>query len=256
MCRFDPAPKLTPDRFPLPFETGPRFLLRATAKSSSYRGVALCGGDERGHVRRRSKVSLHPNDKDVATFWAWFASIADELGDDLTNEALHDELDARLARLGEIAWELGPGSTAENALAISPDGNPALLRLTQRIVAMAPTLPRWEFHSSRPARAESLEFSISTTAGDEIAIDARSWKYVLYRLPNKTFDIVVEQPNLDGATDDDRYTAAIVLLDGLLGEGKRLLRIGDIEPVVALKADEAKKSNIITMLSEQLDSLC
>lgn len=201
-------------------------------------------------------MSFHPNDKDITVFWAWFATIADELGDDLANEALHDELDARLAGLGEVAWELGPGSTAENCLAISPDGNAALLRLTQRIVAMAPTLPRWEFHSSRPARAEHLEFSISTSAGDEIAIDARSWRYVLYRLPDKMFDIVVEEPNLGDASEDDRYTAAVVLLDGLLGEGQRLLQIRDIEPVVALKADEAKKSNPITMLPSQLDSVC
>jgi hypothetical protein len=201
-------------------------------------------------------VSIHLNDGDILGFWAWFATIADRLGNDFTNEALNDALDTRLARLGEIAWELGPGSIAESALAISPDGNPDLLPLTQRIVALAPDLPGWEFHSSRPARADNLEFSITTNSTDELAIDAHSWRYVLYRFPNKVFDIVIEQSNLAEATDDDRYTAAVVLLDGLLGEGKRLLRIRDIEPVVGLNADENKKANRITLLPQHLDSLC
>lgn len=201
-------------------------------------------------------VSTHPDDKDVLEFWAWFASIADELGDDFTNQALQDALDARLGRFGEIAWELGPGSTAENALAVSPDGDPDLLPLTQRIVAMAPTLPGWEFHPARPARAESLEFSIGTSSGDEIAVDAQSWRYVLFKFPDKTFDIVLEQQNLTDVSDDDRYTAAVVLLDALLGEGKRLLRIREVEPVAALNPEQGKKANPITVLPEHLDSLC
>jgi hypothetical protein len=201
-------------------------------------------------------ASIHPNDSKISAFWAWFATIADKLGDDFDNETLQDELDARLAGLGEIAWELGPGSTAENALAISPDGDPELLPLTQRIVSMAPELSRWEFLPARPARAASLEFSIATSSGGELSIDARSWRYVLFKFPDTMFDIVLEQGDLPDASEDDRYIAAAVLLDGLLGEGKRLLRIRDVEPVIALSPEQAKKANPITVLSEHLDSLC
>jgi hypothetical protein len=149
-------------------------------------------------------VSTLPDDSDVLEFWAWFASIADDLADDFMNEALQDALDARLGRLGEVAWELGPGATAENALAISPDGDPDLLPLTQRIVAMAPELRRWEFHPARPARSESMEFLIGTSGDDEIAIDARSWRYVLFEYPDLTFDVVLEQANLADVSDDER----------------------------------------------------
>lgn len=201
-------------------------------------------------------MSPPPDDKDILEFWAWFASIADALGDDFNNEVLQDALDARLGRLGEIAWELGPGSTAENALAISPDGDPGLLPLTRRIVAMAPRLGRWEFHPARPPRAECLEFSIGTSSGDEIDVDAQSWRYVLFEFPDKTFDIVIEQQNLADVTADNRYTAAVVLLDALLGEGKRLLRIREVEPVAALNPQQGKKANPIAVLPEHLDSLC
>lgn len=200
-------------------------------------------------------MSLHPNDNDILAFWTWFSTISNELGDDLANERLHDELDARIRSLGEIAWEIGPGSTAENALAVSPDGDVDRLPLTQRIVALAPKVPRWEFHPARPARAAGLEFWIATSGGDEITVDARPWRYVLFRFPDNMVDVVIEQGNLADADDEDRYTAAVVLLDALLGERRRLLRVREVEPVVALKPEQAKRAAPITVLPEHLDSL-
>lgn len=101
-----------------------------------------------------------------------------------------------------------------------------------------------------------MEFLIQSDGGDEIAIDARTWRYVLFRFPDKTFDIVIEQENLANVSDDDRYTAAVVLLDALLGEGKRLLWIRNVEPVEALSPEQGKKASRIVVLSEHLDSLC
>lgn len=195
-------------------------------------------------------------DNEILDFWAWFASVADKLGDDFMDNPLQEALDARLGCLGEVGWELGPGSTAECALAISPDGDPDVLPLTLRIVALAPALSRWEFHPARPARAENLEFSIETSPGGELSIDARSWRYVLFEFPHGTFDIVVEQENLADVSDDDRYTAAVVLLDALLGEGTRLLRIRDVEPLPALNPAQGKKANPISLLPEHLASRC
>jgi hypothetical protein len=200
-------------------------------------------------------VSNHISSKAIQSFWDWFATIADRLGDNFEDSQLLGELSARVSTLGNVSWELGPGTDAENALAISPDGDPDLLPLTQRIVSMAPTLFRWEFLSARPARAVALAFSIATSGGRDISIDAQPWRYVLFRFPNETFDLVLEQNNLVAAADDDRYTAAVVLLDGLLGEATRLLRIHDIEPVVALRSDLEPKATNISMLPAHLRSL-
>jgi len=43
--------------------------------------------------------------------------------------------------------------------------------------------------------------------------------------------------------------------DGLLGEGKRLRLIRDVEPVLILSSEHAESANPITVLSRQLDSL-
>jgi hypothetical protein len=199
-------------------------------------------------------VSTHPADHDIQTFWAWFASIADALGADLTNPALLEALDARVRRLGDLGWELGPGSTAENALALSPDGDRDLLPLTQHVVAMAPTVPRWVFLPARPARPAPFEFTLGA-GPDEFAIDATSWRYVLYRFPDHTFDLVLEQANLADATDDERYTAAVILLDALLGEEARLLRVREVEPMVSLPPELQVKASPLTSLAEHLAAL-
>jgi hypothetical protein len=200
-------------------------------------------------------VSNRPDDKEIHAFWLWFATIADSLGDNFDNASLLHALDAQLLGLGDITWELGPGSKTENMLAISPDGRPELLPLTKHIVSMAPDLPQWEFFPARPAKSASLEFAIIGSSGKEIDIDARPWRYVLFRFPDQTFDLVLEQNNLTKATDDDRYTAAVILLDGLLGEAVRLLRVRDVEPVFSLAFDQEPKASPISALAMHLDLL-
>ena len=200
-------------------------------------------------------ISL-PHDEKISAFWSWFASIAGRLSENFDNPVLLAELDAKVSELGDIAWELGPGSREENALAISPDGAAEWLPVTQRIVATAPPIPGWEFHPARPVKEWNLQFAISAAAGGELEIDARPWRYVLFRFPDGTFDVVLEQNNLFDASEEDRFAASVVLLDGLLGEAKRLLRMRDIESVVTLPQDQASKANPVTVLLEHLDSLC
>jgi hypothetical protein len=127
------------------------------------------------------------------------------------------------------------------------------LAVTERIVALAPELADWELHPARPPRLAGFELTIE---GDEdLPVDARSWRYVLFQFPDGTFDVVVEQANLVGAGEDDRYIAAVILIDGLLGEAYRLRRIQTIEVVDALPPDLAVKANAIASLAAHLASL-
>ncbi len=154
-----------------------------------------------------------------------------------------------------MSWEVGPGVEAENALVLTPDGALEQLPTTRRIVAGAPTIPGWEFHSARPPKAWTCEFSIESERGRTIHIDARRWRYVLFRFPDRTFDIVLEQSNLANVSADERYTAAVVLLDGILGEVERLEWIRGIDPVETLSEEHANKTNPIDVLREHLASL-
>ena len=161
----------------------------------------------------------------------------------------------RVSRLGDVTWEIGPGSNGSNALVISPDGKKELLETTRRIVDLAPEIPGWELHSSRPRRDWDLRFSIEGSSGETIAVDAREWYYVLYKFADGTFDIVVEQSNLDAVDEDERYRAATVLLDGQIGEARRIELIGGIEAVAALNDSDREKASPVKTLADHLNSL-
>lgn len=195
------------------------------------------------------------SDSEIQAFWRWFQTISSELGIRLDNQSLLAELDERVSRLGDVSWEVGPGRLEENALVITPDGSKEWLGLTQHFVALAPRIPGWEFHWARPPREWDLRFSVERDTGGILDIDAREWKYVLFRFADHSFDIVVEQSNHRDVSASDRYTAAVVLLDGILGEAKRLELIGGIEPVVTLSKEHAAKASPVVVLAKHLDSL-
>lgn len=119
--------------------------------------------------------------------------LAPALARDFEDEELTDELNTRVAELGDVAWELGPGREAPNALTLAPDGNPELLALTKEVVQGAPKITDWEFHWARQPRPAQFEFSLGTEDGSSVDIDARPWRYVLYRFPDGVFDIVLEE---------------------------------------------------------------
>lgn len=201
-------------------------------------------------------MSTHcPSDQDIQQFWDWFSSIADD--GIVSDESLQGDLDHRVSSLGSIVWELGPGASKRYSLAISPDGDPALLPLTTRIVSMAPSLAQWEFHRARQTRVPCMEFSIDA-GGHMIDVDARTWRYILRRAPNNQFDIVIEQGNLSGADPETRYSAAVILLDGILGEARRLVQLRDVDAVVDLAeigGNTPGKVSDIGVLADHLDTL-
>jgi len=194
-------------------------------------------------------ASIPPNEA-IQSFWTWFESVATSLADDFEQEPILDQLDEALSELGDVVWELGPGVSAECALAISPDGDLDWLPATRRIVALAPRLPRWEFHPARPPRPWSPTFMI----GDS-EVDASDWRYVLLAFPDGIFDLVLEQGNAVGLDEDDRYAAAVILLDGLLGEATRLSRIQDLEVVDHFDAEQIEQASDIVNLPAHLQSL-
>jgi hypothetical protein len=199
-------------------------------------------------------MSIPPNDA-ILGFWSWFATAADALGEDLDNEKILEELDHRVAELGEFGWEVGPGTVAENALVISPDGELEKLAVTQHIVSLAPKIANWEILFARPSREPSLEFSMAADAESEFAVDARPWRYVLLRLNESNFRIIIEQNNLHAATDEDRYTAAALVLDGILGERRRLETIQSVEIATVLDRELDGRAQPIEQLSKHLSGM-
>lgn len=199
-------------------------------------------------------MSRVPSDERVRSFWAWFEQVAPTLASQLDEQEAIAELDRRVSDLGDFAWEVGPGFSARHMLAISPDGEVDLLEVTRAIVAMAPNMSGWEFYSSRQPRPLTA-FTLERVGGQRVQVDPRTWRYVLFRHPDGVFDLVVEMADLAEASDEEKYSAAVVFADASLGEGVRLRLIREIEPVSALPPDMARRANSASHLAAHLASL-
>ncbi len=194
---------------------------------------------------------------DITAFWQWFASVADALAVSSPPQALLDELTARLHHDLQVpGWEIGPalGSSAGRLLALSPEGDADRLARTGAVVDAAPRVTGWEFYAARPPRPGApLRFSMG-----DVDVDASGWRFVCLLAPEPDAEetgIVVEQRGLERvlADPDDRLAAAIICLDGLVGEGRRLETFSEVFAVPSLQPAEAALARPIAELPAALD---
>jgi hypothetical protein len=148
------------------------------------------------------------------------------------------QLDELVTGLGDFAWEVGPGINAENAFTLSPGGNRELFAVTKAIVAAAPNVPEWEFHSAKPAKHWEPRFELHDANGEPFEIDATNWRCVLLEYTDGTHEVLVEAPNLGSLSEDYKRWAAEIALDSLLGEQRRLEVVDEVTVIDELSEKE------------------
>lgn len=114
-----------------------------------------------------------------------------------------------------------------------------MLSHTRAIVSAAPSIPDWEFHPAKPPKEWTPVFEIQDDEGDAVEVDASEWTFVLVRYPDGSTEAMVEAANLGHVSPERRRWAAEIVLDGLLGEEKRLNDIDNVTVVDRL--DDAMK---------------
>ncbi len=154
----------------------------------------------------------------IEEFWRWFSGIARDLSMEPENKDLLQKLDSKVRSLHPaIAWEIGPGERDTWQLVISPDLDPDLLPVTEAIISHAPTISGWEFHAARQPKDWNNEFEMERNGGS-VSIDARDWKYVLLRYPDGNVEILLHGDNAKHLSKEERWQAASIFLQGILGE--------------------------------------
>jgi hypothetical protein len=177
----------------------------------------------------------------VAIFWRWFSAHESMLAAKTIPSKLISELEERLFAVAHLDWEIGPGKTAASLFAISPKGDREKLNLTRRVIAQAPKLNGWEFYPAKPARKWNLEFRLNAKDGP-VDVDGKKWEFVAYRFDDGTYDLVLKPDRDQGLPDDYLGWAATIIVDGELGEEKRIEAIGNIEVLKAWDKDAAKSA--------------
>lgn len=167
----------------------------------------------------------------IDRLWRWFEQHAHELASGETALlALVPEMERHLDGVGLSDWEIGPDDGGGAFFALSPGGKRDVLAETERVVREAPELAGWRFLAAKPPRSWDLRFSIKADDGD-VEVDGQQWEFVLYRLRSGDFCVAFRPPLQPALSDDCAYHAAIILVDGELGEGTRLELFEEIEVV-------------------------
>lgn len=193
---------------------------------------------------------------DISEFWSWFRSVCGDFGARFENASLLKELDQRVTALGPFTWEVGPApNSSDSILVISPGGRAELLPETKKIVDLAPACPGWRFFAAKPSKDWERRFFMNDSQGKRVAVDASEWRYVLYGYPDGVFDIVIDAPDLARLTEQERITAAEIVLDGELGEEARLSFISEVEVVVDPVDDDSVKTTPIAHVRDHLRRL-
>jgi hypothetical protein len=182
---------------------------------------------------------------EVKGFWDWFSQNCQKFGSNFENTILLDELDERVNKLGDFSWEVGPGRVKENLLVISPNGNLDLLQDTREIIANSIECSDWEYYYAKPPKQWDLIFDFEMSDGNQIEIDASQWTYVLLKYADGMFTIIIKGQHLKQLNDDNKLTAAEIVLDGVLGEEIRIQKICEIDVVEEFESSyQNRASNI------------
>jgi hypothetical protein len=193
----------------------------------------------------------------VRQFWEWFSENCQNFGADFDNVELLERLDNWVAQLGDFSWEVGPGKAKDNAFVISPNGDEDLLQDTKLIISNAKVCEGWEYYYAKPPKEKewNLTFSLETSEGEEVEVDASQWEYTLLEYEDGMFEIIVKASDLRQLDETNKQVAAEILLDGVLGEEVRMQTICEIDVVDEFEEPYRAKAGNIKNLPDHLKTL-
>jgi hypothetical protein len=182
-------------------------------------------------------------------FWIWFADNAKSISS-MAHPELLETLDEKLRQIDpRLSWEIGPGRHEPWLLAISPNLDKSILNEARKVIAEAPEIPGWELYATRQPKQWDFKFEIDNDDSHEpICIDASEWQFVLLRYPDGLREVLLTGPNLPPLTDDQRWQAAAIVLEGVLGEECLLDNVDEFELVLNLEPRFAGKQKPISAL--------
>lgn len=195
------------------------------------------------------------DDSRVVEFWNWFVSNAHRIHEAYHhNEAswLAKTISPRVDRIADgLNWEIGPYHAPDDTFVLSPTVRENL-SITRAAIAIAPRLDGWQFLPAKPAKQlSSLAFSAFG-----INVNADDWRYRLTAYSNGEFvDIEIFVNASSGLPEAHEDLFCELVVESLVGEQRRLDRIGYLKPTIVTDNTKIEKSIPIQYLADHLDQV-
>lgn len=151
-------------------------------------------------------------------FWRWFSRRSKLISSNPNNNDLINELDEKVSLTWpSLAWEIGPDSAGGWYFALSPNLNRKLLNQARKAIQSAPNIPGWKFYSARQKKIWTGEFQIETDNGIK-HLNSSGWRFIFLQHTTGEKELVLITQEADLLDPDDRWQAAAIVIEGLIGE--------------------------------------
>jgi len=167
----------------------------------------------------------------IDAWWLAFAAAAPQLDDYFHRRGSWDLAAWMRENLGvvdeRIMWELGPGTRGQSGhrLVLTPEAEHQLRPLVDVVVARAPALAGWEYHTHR--LAETLATALQTV-GERTSVDLSAWRARADLSEEGLVDVTFEPPSPLTPSAENRG-AALLLVEALVGEDVMDVWLGAVD---------------------------
>ena len=198
------------------------------------------------------------NEDKLEAFWQWFVKNSTiikqviEHNDTNQSERIVEELNNFILDFGMFTWDIGQNEDNVWFFLISPNGDPELLLMSQRIMADAPSHLEWLFLSSRPSKSWDRQFSIYNNEMDLIQIDGTYWSYLAFEEDNGQIELVFEAQNIAHLDEETAEFAVNQFLVNELGEKERILKISSVTVVPIIDEEDQEDKYPIDLIRSHL----
>lgn len=128
----------------------------------------------------------------------------------------------------DLTWEIGPGTTREFSLTISPNGNPVKVQQCESIIGLAPNLVNWEYFRFKQPKEN---WNLLNMPEYGLEIDATDWTHVLSQFPEGDFNLLLKADNIRSFEKQIQEIITDLILTNLLGEEIKMNEISSFEIV-------------------------
>lgn len=161
-------------------------------------------------------------------------------------------MDQHILAFGKLKWELDNPTEGKYKLLISPNNDSELLQITKNIIYSLPEWDNWTFYAAIPPNGK-VNVSLYDNLMDLQEVDASEWKCQLLADDDK-FELVLEADNTDHLDEDTQWVAADLILNQLIGEECKILKLSGLEITTAFETDSRGNEFPIAELAEKLSS--
>ncbi len=188
-------------------------------------------------------------------FWDWFTEASPSLTDKDPEPPVLADLDRHIRETWpELGWEIGPGADGGHYLALSPGMRHDRLAMAQSAVKSAPAIPHWIIVPYRQKKNWAGVFTFETCAGAQREIDTASWCYVLLQYPDGHREVLLRGSLLEDLSEQDRWVAGAIVLEGHLGEERAMSEIDSFELLAELPPQFASKERALSALEDAVSA--